>query len=111
MTTATASSIADLNDRFRKGDSSLGKTVGSEIFSNLNPDQKLALVRLVMAFDVFNEGNDPYGEHDFGSVEFEGDKYYFKIDYYDLSYEYGSEAPSDPAVTRRLMTIMHSLEY
>ena len=111
MTTATASSIADLNDRFRKGDRTLGKTVGSEIFSNLNLDQKLALTRLVRAFDDFTPENDPHGEHDFGAVEFEGDKWYFKIDYYDLNYEYGSENPSDPTVTRRLMTIMHSSEY
>ncbi len=117
MTTATASSIAELNDRLRKGESfapgvrTLGKTVGSEIFSNHNPDQELALIRLVSAFDAFTPENDPYGEHDFGAVEFEGDKYYFKIDYYDLKFEYGSEDPSDPTQTRRVMTIMHSSEY
>ncbi|MCG9893582.1 MAG: DUF3768 domain-containing protein [Thermosynechococcaceae cyanobacterium MS004] len=65
MTTAAATKIAELNDRFRKGDRTLGKTVGSEIFSNHNPDQQLALVRLVRTFDDFTEANDPYGEHDF----------------------------------------------
>lgn len=111
MTTATASSIADLNDRFRKGDRSLGKIVGSEIFSNLNPDQKLALIRLVTAFDDFTSENDPYGERDFGAVEFEGEKWFFKLDYFDRNYEYGSEDPSDPTQTRRVLTIMHSSEY
>jgi Protein of unknown function (DUF3768) len=114
MTTETATiapMIAELNDRFRKGDRSLGKHMASELVSNLSPDQQLSLTRLVRAFDGFNPENDPYNEHDFGSVEFEGDKYFFKIDYYDLSYEYGSEDPSDPAITRRVMTIMHSSEY
>ncbi|MCG9890946.1 MAG: DUF3768 domain-containing protein, partial [Thermosynechococcaceae cyanobacterium MS004] len=98
MTTAaaTATQIAELNDRFRKGDRTLGKTVGSEIFSNHNPAQQLALVRLVRAFDDFTEANDPYGEHDFGSVEFEGDQWFWKIDYYDKSFRFGSENPSDP---------------
>ena len=112
MTAATTTpTIAELNDRFRKGDQSLGKTVGSEIFGNLDPDQKLALTRLVREFDDFNEGNDPYQEHDFGSVEYDGDKWLWKIDYYDPNYEHGSEDPANPAVTRRLMTIMLASEY
>ena len=114
MTTETATTtptIAELNDRFRKGDRSLGKTVGSEIFSNLSPDQKLAIIRLVREFDDFNEGNDPHQEHDFGSVEYDGDKWLWKIDYYDPNYEHGSEDPANPAVTRRLMTIMLASEY
>ncbi|MCG9893713.1 MAG: DUF3768 domain-containing protein [Thermosynechococcaceae cyanobacterium MS004] len=111
MTTATATQIAELNDRFRKGDRALGKTVGSSIFSNLTFDQQLALSRLVRAFDDFTPENDPYREHDFGSVEFEGDKWFWKIDYFDQNFEYGSENPSDPTVTQRVLTIMHSSEY
>ena len=112
MTAATTTlTIAELNDRFRKGDRSLGKYVVTQEVNNLNPYDQLALTRLVREFDDFNEGNDPYSEHDFGSVEFQDEKYFWKVDYYDPSYEYGSEDPADPAVTRRQMTIMHSSEY
>ena len=112
MTAATTTpTIAELNDRFRKGDRTLGKTVGSEMFSNFNPDQQLALVRLVREFNDFNEGNDPYEEHDFGIVMYDGDKWFWKIDYFDTEFEDGAEDPSDPRYCLRLLTILHSSEY
>jgi hypothetical protein len=114
MTTETATkttTIAELNDRFRKGDRSLGRHMASEIVNALDPYEQLALTHLVREFNDFNEGNDPYGEHDFGTVEFQGEKWLFKIDYYDTEFEYGSDDPSNPAETQRLMTILHSSEY
>jgi hypothetical protein len=111
MTPAHASKIQELNDRFRKGDRSLGKTVVSESVSRLQPEQQLALTQLVRAFNNFTEGNDPHGEHDFGNVEFDGEKYFWKIDYYDTEFKYGAEDPSDESYTCRVLTIMHSSEY
>lgn len=44
--------------------------------------EKLAqLSYLVRRYDAFNEGNDPYGEHDFGSIDFEGARIFWNIDY------------------------------
>ena len=43
---------------------------------------------------------------DFGKIEFRGQRIWFKRDYYDYDLEYGSEDPSDPSVTKRVMTIM-----
>lgn len=112
MTTETASTtIAELNDRFRKGDRSLGKYVVTQGVSALNAYEQLVLTRLIRGFDDFNEGNDPYQERDFGAVEFQSEKYFWKIDYYDTEFEYGVEDPSDPRYCRRVMTIMHSSEY
>lgn len=74
-----------------------------------------ALVRQVMtelrAFDDFTPDNDPYGEHDFGSLNIHGQTILWKIDYYDQSLCYGSPDPADPAVTARVLTIMLSSEY
>jgi Protein of unknown function (DUF3768) len=111
MTTATAITIAELNDRFRKGDRTLGKHMASVLVNALNSEQQQELTRRVRVFNDFTEGNDPYGEHDFGSIEFESEKWFWKISYYDQNLEYLSEDPSDPTQTQRLLTIMHSSEY
>jgi Protein of unknown function (DUF3768) len=114
MTTAIleqAIAIAELNDRLRRGDHRLGKWVTSEIVSNSSSEEQQELFRLVRTFDNFTPENDPYGERDFGSVELNEEKYLWKIDYYDSKFEYGSEDPSDPAQTGRVLTIMHSSEY
>lgn len=56
-------------------------------------------------------GDDPYGERDMGWIDFMGERVMFKIDYYDLEREYGSDNPADPAVTSRVMTIMLAADY
>jgi hypothetical protein len=55
--------------------------------------------------------NDPHGEHDFGSFEVAGRKFFFKIDYFDAAMEFGSEDPADSAKTTRVPTIMLAEEY
>lgn len=62
-------------------------------------------------FNRFEPGNDPYGEHDFGSFNHNVDTIFWKIDYYDKAMKYGSEDPSDATKTKRLMTIMYAYEY
>jgi hypothetical protein len=69
------------------------------------------LLKLVKDFDDFNEGNDPWSEHDFGTFEFAGTQVLFKFDYYDLNLEGHSPDASDPAVTKRVLTIMLSADY
>jgi hypothetical protein len=110
-TATTAPTIAELNDRLRRGDHRLGKWVTSEIVSNSSSEEQQELFRLVRTFDNFTPENDPYGKRDFGSVELNEEKYFWKIDYYDSKFEFGSEDPSDPAQTCRVLTVMHSSEY
>ena len=69
------------------------------------------ILHLVMRFDDFSERNDPFGEHDFGAIEYEGNTVFWKIDYYDLDLMNHSPDPSDPHVTRRVLTIMLGEEY
>ena len=69
------------------------------------------ILEAIRTFDTFTEDNDPYGEHDFGSVEVSGDKFFFKIYYYDPTMERHSDNPTDPQRTLRVMTIMRAEEY
>ena len=69
------------------------------------------LVQTIAVFDDFCTANDPHGEHDFGSFELAGEKYFFKLDYYNLDLSGGSEDPADPEKTARVLTIMRADEY
>jgi hypothetical protein len=69
-----------------------------------------ALVR-VAAFKEFTKENDPHGEHDFGSFDLYGDKFFWKIEYYDEQGEDASEDPADPEKTLRVLTLMLAHEY
>lgn len=71
----------------------------------------MAVVEAVKSFSGFNDGNDPWGEHDFGAVEVSGQKVFFKFDYYTLDLTAGSENPANEGVTHRVLTIMLAGDY
>jgi len=72
----------------------------------LSSEQKDELIRAVREFKDFNLGNDLYNEHDFASIEIDGETFFWKIEYYDRTMQQGSEDPSDPEKTTRVMTLM-----
>ena len=41
----------------------------------------------------------------------ERERVFWKLDYYDRDLRFGSEDPANPAVTRRVLTIMLAQEY
>ncbi len=61
-------------------------------------------------FDAFDSDNDPFGGHDFGTIQAQGHTF-FKIDACDTNLRHHSPDPADPAVTCRVMTLMLSGEY
>lgn len=108
----SAKTIADLNDQLRKGlASGLTRPMLTPAVSALPSAELQRLLEQVAQFDAFTEDNDPYGEHDFGAVELQGERYFWKIDYYDGSLTYGSHDPADTELTVRVLTIMHASEY
>ena len=102
--------IRELNDAFRRA------FVGGEVLitpgvNGLPSDVRAKAIRNVATFADFNEDNDPHGEHDFGAFDLAGHKLFWKIDYYGLTLDMGSEDPSNPAVTKRVLTLMLAEEY
>jgi hypothetical protein len=69
------------------------------------------IIKTVATFDDFCHANDPHEEHDFGAFEVDGQNLFFKIDYYDQNLKCHSPDPSDPTVTRRVITLMLASEY
>jgi hypothetical protein len=102
--------IRGLNDQLRKTFEG-GRIVMTIGVNALEANVKQQVLDRVRAFDAFNNDNDPHGEHDFGSFEIAGDKIFWKIDYYNVTLDGGSEDPSDPTQTTRVLTIMLAEEY
>lgn len=69
------------------------------------------LLEAVRTYSTFDQSNDPYGEHDFGSFTFAGRQVFWKLDYYDMELQIASPDPTDPTVTVRVLTIMLAEEY
>ncbi|WP_352851766.1 DUF3768 domain-containing protein [Mesorhizobium sp. M0437] len=108
--TDKAPEIRRLNDAFRRSFIG-GHVVLTSGVAALSETERRALLRSVRAFEAFNSDNDPHAEHDFGAIDLEGAKFFWKIDYYGPDMQSGSPDPSNPEVTRRALTIMRAEEY
>jgi hypothetical protein len=106
----TTAAIRELNDAFRKSFSG-GMMVMTASVSALPVIVRANALLEVSRFDRFTEDNDPYGEHDFGSFDLVGRKFFWKVDYYDATMEFGSEDPADPTKTTRVLTLMLAEDY
>ncbi|MEO8629066.1 MAG: DUF3768 domain-containing protein [Betaproteobacteria bacterium] len=111
MSDEKAARIRELNDAFRASLTG-GKVYTTDGISGEGPDFVATALDAVRTFDRFTRDNDPHSEHDFGSFEVDGQKLFWKIDYYDKGdSNFGAEDPSDPATTERVLTIMLAEEY
>jgi hypothetical protein len=119
--------IRRLNDAARShpGTGSIANvTIG---FQSLPDADRFAALSAIVSFSQFDGNNDPYGEHDFGAVyrlatgrwtqerpsddKDISETVFWKVDYYDNTLTYGSEAPWDEQQTKRVLTIMLASEY
>ena len=108
MPDATTAKIAALNDQARLTfmECRVIITEGVQALEDVD-----AILRQVQLFDAFTPNNDPYGEHDFGAIRYQGQTIFWKIDYYDLDLYMHSPDPSNETVTARVLTIMLAEEY
>lgn len=103
--------IARLNDLCRTAMGIAGKLFQTEGVSALPEADQSAIREKVETFKDFSEDNDPHGERDFGAFEYNGQRIFWKIDYYARDLMHGSENPADPKQTVRVLTIMLAEEY
>jgi Protein of unknown function (DUF3768) len=122
-----AARIARLNDLARRAMGVACTAVATVGFRSLPEADQSQVRELVETYDAFDEDNDPHGERDFGCVyrlscgrwttarprvcDEERERVFWKLDYYDRDLRFGSEDAANPAVTRRVLTIMLSDEY
>ena len=119
--------IARLNDLARSAMGVACTAVATVGFRSLPTSDQSRVRELIETFDAFDEDNDPHGERDFGTIyqlgdgrwtterprlrEDERERVFWKLDYYDRDMRFASEDAANPAVTRRVLTIMLSDEY
>lgn len=108
MTVERRARIAALNDQLRKTHQK-GRIMITSGVTALGTAANLAALASIATFDAFNEDNDPYGEHDFGSLEVHGQRLFWKIDYYDNSLTAAGD-PADLNCTH-VLTVMLAEEY
>ena len=120
MSAVSTNPIAVLNDQLRMtlGIPALGCQVPGQIIltkgiASLSQTHVSSVLNDVREFNRFLQDNDPYGEHDFGSLDYPDiGKVFWKIDYYaDAECRLGSENPSDTTKSYRVLTIMLASEY
>lgn len=104
MQTEQATRIAEKNDEFRKSGYGIVVTTGVQVLEDLH-----LLIDEIKRFDDFTEDNDPYGEHDFGTVHWYGEKVFWRIDYYDQALLSWHD-PLD-SECKRVITLMLASEY
>lgn len=110
MTQPNTARIAELNDVLRTTFLT-GRVLMTEGIRALPDELQSAIVEAVQSFKDFTPDNDPHCEHDFGAATVEGEKIFWKIDYYAPDMMHGSDDPSEPKQTRRVLTIMRAGEY
>ncbi|MCX6141830.1 MAG: DUF3768 domain-containing protein [Ignavibacteriales bacterium] len=116
MTTAeyTAEQLSKINDTMRVNliklqsdvqiDSIKGRLVITRSVTDLRFDHMMVLLAEVARFNNFSESTDPHREHDFGSVDLFGEKWFWKFDYYDENFEaFGHDV--------HVLTIMNASDY
>jgi hypothetical protein len=109
MDTKTAR-IRALNDEMRQRLIG-GMAIMTPGIAALGPEAVARIVKTIEVYDDFCHANDPHEEHDFGAFDANGHNVFFKIDYYDETLTVHSPDPSDPKVTKRVITIMLAEEY
>ena len=114
---AKAAPIRALNDALRIGREPIGALIMN---GSLVMTQGVAMrgepfishaLAAVAAFADFNDDNDAWQEHDMAFLDVEGERIFFKVDYFDPTMRFLSSDPGNPEITRRVLTVGLAADY
>jgi Protein of unknown function (DUF3768). len=106
----TTNRIAQLNDALRTTLTG-GRIVLSQEMQRLPAAEQAAILSRVRTYSAFTPGNNPYGKHDFGDLLLaDGRTVFWQIDAYAPDLRHGSDDPTDPDRTVRVLTVMFGHE-
>lgn len=102
--------VRELNDRLRTAgpERPVDLIVFAGALAREDIPVRVAALALVRRFDDFARAHDT---HDYGEVVLRRRRVVFKIDYYNIDATEPSPDPSDPEVTRRVLTIAYANDY
>lgn len=105
--------IIALNDRMRRDWNTFpnSRVFVTQGICCLSPRDQEEISRKVRNYDAFDQDDDIYNEHDFGSFEHAGHTVFWKIDCYDLDMTCVSSDPADIHCTTRVLTILLADEW
>ena len=97
--------IRELNDAFRQSFVG-GVIVITPALEELSSKVRERVLERVRTFDEWNDKDEPFGEHDFGAFKIDGVDFFWSIECYDRSMQRGTDDPTDPEKTTRVLTVM-----
>lgn len=103
--------IRRLNDAVRRSPGEHDTVVVTAGVQSMGQVALTEMSARIATYNAFNGDNDPHGEHDFGSIALDGEKLFWKIDYFDRRLKVHSPDAANPDVTCRVLTIMLASEY
>ena len=100
MSDTTTKKIAELNDLCRTAMGVAGKLFQTAGIDALPLADQSAIREKVETFNIFTPDNDPHGERDFGAFEHNGERIFWKIDYYARDMQHGQRRPERSKANR-----------
>lgn len=107
---AVTQRLRQLNNAFRKTGEG-GITTISMAVHAIGPKAVSEIRAAIAAFTGFDSSGSEESEHDYGTINYQGQMVYWKIDYFDEDVAFASSDATDPDVTVRVMTILLASDF
>ena len=97
--------IARLNDKLRTTGTG-GTIMITQNVKRITGFDAATLAAVLANYEEFGPSSDPHRERDFGCLTLWRYDLLWKVDYYDSAAQFGSDDPTNPEVTHRVLTVM-----